>query len=41
VTYAGHLLYFYAGDGKPGDTFGASIPSWAAVSPAGTAINAN
>jgi predicted lipoprotein with Yx(FWY)xxD motif len=41
VTYAGHLLYLYSGDGKPGDTFGASIPSWAAVSPAGTAIHAN
>jgi predicted lipoprotein with Yx(FWY)xxD motif len=41
VTYAGHLLYFYSGDGKPGDTIGASIPGWAAVSPAGTAIHAN
>ncbi len=41
VTYAGHLLYFYSGDAKPGDTIGASIPSWAAVSPAGAAIHAN
>ncbi len=41
VTYAGHLLYFYSGDAKPGDTIGASIPSWAAVSPTGAAIHAN
>jgi predicted lipoprotein with Yx(FWY)xxD motif len=41
VTYAGHLLYFYAGDGKPGDTIGAGIPSWDAISPAGTAIHAS
>ena len=41
VTYAGHLLYFYSGDAKPGDTIGASIPSWAAVSPTGEAIHAN
>jgi len=41
VTYAGHLLYFYSGDAKPGDTIGASIPSWAAVSPTGAAIRAN
>jgi len=41
VTYAGHLLYFYSGDGKAGDTVGASIPSWDAVSPTGTAIHAN
>ena len=38
VTYAGHLLYYYSGDAKPGDTIGASIPSWAAVSPTGGAI---
>ncbi len=41
VTYAGHLLYYYSGDAKPGDTIGASIPSWAAVSPTGAAIRAN
>jgi predicted lipoprotein with Yx(FWY)xxD motif len=41
VTYAGHLLYFYSGDGKPGDTIGASIPNFAAVSPAGNAVEAN
>jgi predicted lipoprotein with Yx(FWY)xxD motif len=38
VTYAGHLLYFYSGDSKPGDTFGAGIPSWAAVSPGGSSV---
>jgi predicted lipoprotein with Yx(FWY)xxD motif len=41
VTYAGHLLYFYSGDAKPGDTIGASIPSWGAVSPTGAAVHAN
>jgi predicted lipoprotein with Yx(FWY)xxD motif len=40
VTYAGHLLYFYAGDSKPGDTNGVGIPSWDAISPTGTAIHA-
>ncbi len=40
ATYFGHRLYYYAGDGKPGDTFGAGIPSWAAVSPVGAAIHA-
>jgi predicted lipoprotein with Yx(FWY)xxD motif len=39
VTYDGHLLYFYAGDAKPGDTNGAVIPSWAAVAPTGNAIH--
>jgi predicted lipoprotein with Yx(FWY)xxD motif len=41
VTYAGHLLYLFSGDSKPGDTSGAGISSFAAVSPAGTAIHAN
>jgi predicted lipoprotein with Yx(FWY)xxD motif len=41
VTYAGHLLYYYSGDAKPGDTIGASIPDWGAVSPTGAAIHAN
>ena len=41
VTYAGHLLYLYAGDAKPGDTIGASIPSFAAVSPTGDPIHTN
>lgn len=40
ISNAGHLLYFYSGDAKPGDTIGASIPSWGAVSPAGVAIHA-
>jgi predicted lipoprotein with Yx(FWY)xxD motif len=40
VTYDGHLLYNYSGDGKPGDTLGAGIPSWDAVSPAGTNVHA-
>ena len=40
LAYAGHLLYYYAGDTKPGDTNGASIPSWDAVSPAGAPIHA-
>jgi predicted lipoprotein with Yx(FWY)xxD motif len=41
VTYAGHLLYYYAGDSQPGDTTGARIPKWAAVSPTGAAIHAD
>ena len=41
VTYNGHLLYFYSGDGNPGDTLGAAIPSWDAVSPTGTPVHAN
>jgi predicted lipoprotein with Yx(FWY)xxD motif len=41
VTYNGHLLYHYSGDGNPGDTVGAGIPSWDAVSPAGTPVHAN
>jgi predicted lipoprotein with Yx(FWY)xxD motif len=40
VTYAGHLLYHYAGDDKPGDTIGAGIPSWDALSPTGTPVHA-
>jgi predicted lipoprotein with Yx(FWY)xxD motif len=39
VTYAGHPLYKYIGDGGPGDTFGAGINQaggrWYAVSAAG------
>jgi predicted lipoprotein with Yx(FWY)xxD motif len=39
VTYAGHPLYAYIGDGSPGDTFGAGINQaggrWYAVSAAG------
>jgi predicted lipoprotein with Yx(FWY)xxD motif len=40
LTYAGHLLYSYAGDTKPGDTNGAAIPSWDAVSPTGAPLHA-
>lgn len=35
VTYNGHLLYYFAGDSKPGDVHGTSIPQWYAVTPAG------
>jgi predicted lipoprotein with Yx(FWY)xxD motif len=41
VTYAGHLLYHYAGAGAPGDTNGAGIPSWDAVSPTGALVHAH
>jgi predicted lipoprotein with Yx(FWY)xxD motif len=40
VTYAGHLLYHYAGDGAPGDTNGAGIPGWDAVAPSGALVHA-
>jgi predicted lipoprotein with Yx(FWY)xxD motif len=35
VTYAGHPLYFYAGDAKAGDVRGASVAHWAALSASG------
>ena len=38
VTYAGHLLYFFAGDRAAGDTNGVQIPSWDAISPAGMLV---
>jgi hypothetical protein len=38
VTYAGHLLYFFAGDQAAGQTNGVSIPSWHAISPTGTPV---
>jgi predicted lipoprotein with Yx(FWY)xxD motif len=42
VTYAGHPLYYYAGDGGPGQTNGQGSDSfgspWWVVSPAGKAI---
>jgi predicted lipoprotein with Yx(FWY)xxD motif len=42
VTYAGHPLYWYEGDSKPGDTNGEGLTdfggSWDAVSPAGKAV---
>jgi len=38
VAIDGHLLYEYAGDQKPGDVAGASIPDWYAVAPDGSTI---
>jgi predicted lipoprotein with Yx(FWY)xxD motif len=39
VTYAGHPLYYYAGDKKAGDLNGQGFVSiWYVVSPKGTAI---
>jgi predicted lipoprotein with Yx(FWY)xxD motif len=42
VSYAGHPLYFYAGDSKPGDTTGQgsnqSGAKWWLLTPSGTAI---
>ncbi len=42
VTYAGHPLYYYAGDSSTGDTNGQGVDgfgaTWWVVSPAGTAI---
>jgi predicted lipoprotein with Yx(FWY)xxD motif len=38
VTYAGHLLYFFAGDHVAGDTNGVAIPSWDAISATGMQV---
>src|SRR3954452_13191559 len=42
VTYAGHPLYTYAGDGKPGDVKGQSLDQfgadWYVFAPSGRAI---
>jgi predicted lipoprotein with Yx(FWY)xxD motif len=42
VTYAGHPLYYYAGDAAPGDTNGQDLDQfgaeWYALSPSGAAI---
>jgi predicted lipoprotein with Yx(FWY)xxD motif len=42
VTYAGHPLYYYAGDTAPGQTTGQALPQfgapWYVVAPSGTAI---
>jgi predicted lipoprotein with Yx(FWY)xxD motif len=38
VTYAGHPLYFYAGDTKAGDVRGASVARWAALSASGAKL---
>jgi predicted lipoprotein with Yx(FWY)xxD motif len=42
VTYDGHPLYYYVGDGSPGQTTGQGVTQfgalWYVLSPAGTAI---
>lgn len=39
VTYAGHPLYYYAGDTEPGDTTGqGSRDAWYVLAPSGEAI---
>ena len=42
VIYAGHPLYYYAGDGAPGDTEGQDVEAfgaeWYALGPSGQAI---
>jgi predicted lipoprotein with Yx(FWY)xxD motif len=42
VTYAGHPVYLYAGDSKPGDTNGQGInaygANWYVLSPSGAAV---
>jgi len=42
VTYAGHPLYYYAGDAKPGETNGEGLNGfgalWYLVSPGGAAV---
>jgi len=39
VTYAGHLLYYFAPDRAAGDTNGLSIPDWYALSPSGKEVS--
>lgn len=39
VTYAGHLLYYFAPDSAAGDTNGLSIPDWYAISPSGKEVS--
>ena len=36
VVYAGHLLYEFSGDAKPGDANGVNVANWYAVKPDGT-----
>jgi predicted lipoprotein with Yx(FWY)xxD motif len=38
VTYAGHPLYFYAGDAKAGEVRGASVARWSALSASGAKL---
>ena len=40
VTFAGHRLYFFAGDRRAGDVKGASVAHWAALSAAGAKLRA-
>jgi predicted lipoprotein with Yx(FWY)xxD motif len=40
VAYNGHLLYYFSGDAKPGETNGLSIPHWDAIAPDGNKIPA-
>jgi predicted lipoprotein with Yx(FWY)xxD motif len=38
VTYYGHLLYYFKGDKKPGDTSGLAIPDWPLLGPFGNVM---
>ena len=42
VTYAGHPLYYYAADGKPGDTAGQALDQfgaeWYVLAPTGAKV---
>jgi len=38
VTYAGHLLYYFARDTAPGQTNGLTIPNWYLVGPDGSQV---
>ncbi len=39
VVYNGHLLYYFKGDTKPGDTNGIGIPEWYPVDASGNKID--
>lgn len=39
VVYNGHLLYYFKGDAKPGDTNGIGIPEWYPVDGSGNKID--
>ena len=43
MTYAGHPLYYYAADGKPGDTAGQGLnqfgAKWYVLAPSGNKID--
>ena len=38
VTYNGHLLYHFSGDGGPGDVNGIAIPDWFPIGPDGNKV---